>query len=270
MSGAHTFRRALVGALSIALATVVGAAAAVDAGVSWRAFLPNVCAIVVGAVAFMATAQVPISRVVRVVAVLGALLLVGTLLSTGLDGVHRWLPLGPLQLHVSSAWLPWWCALLLDDDPRWRARGAGIVVCVQLVHVLQPDAAQATALAVVAAGLRQPLWMLLVLVLAAACTWGQLGPLVRVAHVEHIHELITNAGLTAFAAVSAAVLLAVPFRCARSPATRLLARGAALTLLTSWLLTLVVGAYPCAAFGAGAGPVLGFWGWWWLLNEKPA
>lgn len=265
MTRSQALRGAVVGALIVMPAVVLGAVASVDAGVSWQAFLPNVLAVVVGAAAFFTMAQLPMVRVVRVFAVVGLLLLVGSLLVPGLDGVHRWLRLGPLQLHVSSAWLPWWCALLLDDDRRWRARGAAIVVCVQLLHALQPDAAQATALAVVVAALRRPLWLLLVLVLGAACAWGQPDPLLPVAHVEHIHELINNAGLAPFAAVAAAVLLAAPFRSSTSP-PRLFARGAALTLLTSWALTFLVGAFPCAVFGAGAGAVLGYWGWWCLIQ----
>ena len=260
MSRGQTLRSALVGVFTIAPAIVVGAVACVDAGGSARAFLPSALAVVVGAVAFFTMAHLSTTRVVRTLAVLGVLLLVGTLLVPGLDGVHRWLRLGPVQLHLSSTWLPWWCALLLDDDRRWRTRGAGIVVVVQLLHVLQPDAAQATALAVVVAGFRQPLWLVLLVVLGAALAWGQPDPLLPVAHVEQIHELIHTAGLSVLAVGAAVVLLALPFRAATSPSTtstRLLARGAALTLLTSWTLTLVVGAFPCAVFGAGAGPVLG-------------
>jgi hypothetical protein len=247
--------------LTILPATAVGAGAAVSAGVSWLAFVPNVLAIVVGAVAMVATAGANQTRVVRTLAVVGVVLLAGTLLAPGLDGVHRWLRLGPLQLQVSSAWLPWWCALLLDDDRRWRVRGRWLVVGVQLLHIVQPDAAQATALAVVVAGLRQPLWLVLVMAFGAALAWGQPDPLLPVVHVEQVHELIHNTGGTALGLVAALVLLVVPFRLSTA-VPRLLARGAALTLMTSWTLTLVVGAFPCAVFGAGAGAVLGVWGWW--------
>ncbi len=242
-------------------AIAVGAGAAVNGGAPWLAFVSNVLAVVVGAVAMVAVVGVSTSRVVRTLAVFGVVLLVGTLLVPGLDGVHRWLRLGSVQLHVSSVWLPWWCALLLDDDRRWRARGTWLVVGIQLLHVLQPDAAQATALAVVVAGFRQPLWLVLLVVLGAALAWGQPDPLLPVAHVERIHELIHDTGVTALGLVAALVLVVVPFR-QSTAVPRLLARGAALTLVTSWTLTLVVGAFPCAVFGAGAGAVLGVWGWW--------
>lgn len=264
--------RIVVGATAgLVSATAVGAIAAANAGVSWRAFAPNVAAVVLGALAFVIVSRLTVrpQHVVRTLAMVGLAAQAATLTAVGLEGVHRWLSAGPLMMHVSSMALPWWCALLLDDDKRWRARGMLVVLAVQALHVFQPDAAQGTALAVVVAGLRQPLWLLLVLVLGAAVAWGQPDPLLPVAHVEHIHELILSAGLVPFAVGAAGVLVVVPL-CAATPAQRPLARAAALMLLTSWTLTFVVGAFPCAVFGAGAGAVFGVWGWWWLLHQRSA
>ncbi|HEU0079117.1 MAG TPA: FtsW/RodA/SpoVE family cell cycle protein, partial [Longimicrobiaceae bacterium] len=74
--------------------------------------------------------------------------LAATLLAPGVEGVHRWLPLGPARLHPAAVFLP---LLLVALQGLSQARGwwisIGVAVGVALVLLLQPDAAQATAFA---------------------------------------------------------------------------------------------------------------------------
>lgn len=79
-------------------------------------------------------------------AVLGAEAL--TLAAPGIDGVHRWVSLGTIRLHPAAIGDP---LLLLAAAVLWcRARpwtAISLVAAGLAIHVLQPDAGQATALA---------------------------------------------------------------------------------------------------------------------------
>jgi len=69
----------------------------------------------------------------------------GTLLADGIEGVRRWYELGPVRLHPSALVCP---ALLVAAARRLRERPGSVhalLLSVQLVHALQPDAGQATA-----------------------------------------------------------------------------------------------------------------------------
>ncbi|HEX5872847.1 MAG TPA: hypothetical protein VFY65_20590, partial [Longimicrobium sp.] len=88
------------------------------------------------------------SRWLDVAAVLTLAALAATLLVPGVDGVHRWLPLGPVRLHAAAVLLP---LLLVALRGLAQARGwwisAGVAAGVAVILLLQPDAAQATAFA---------------------------------------------------------------------------------------------------------------------------
>lgn len=111
-------------------------------------------------------------------------LLLATFADAGLEGVHRWVQVGPLHLHAGALCLP---ALILAlgkalDFPRgalagWLAPLGGVGVTCLLA--LQPDAAQATAFAGALLTLlffcRSPLWVIwparLAVVICAAWAW---------------------------------------------------------------------------------------------------
>lgn len=75
-------------------------------------------------------------------------LLSATMLAPSALGVHRWLPLGPLSLHMSALVSPVILAacVVLHADERHLCAWSMALVTV-LVHVAQPDAAQASACA---------------------------------------------------------------------------------------------------------------------------
>jgi cell division protein FtsW (lipid II flippase) len=209
---------------------------------------------------------------------LGAL--AATLVAPGVDGVHRWVPLGPLRLHAAAVFLP---LLLVGMQGLSQARGwwvsAGVAVGVALLLLLQPDAAQATAFAAGSLVLllplarRDPLRVicLLSLPLLAGLTWLRRDPLAPVAYVEGIVGLA--AGLGAGWAVAAAVsllVLPVPFVLAGRGAGK--HAGLALgTYVTITVLAAFLGNFPVPVMGYGISPIIGYFaGLGILLRAAPS
>lgn len=200
-------------------------------------------------------------------AVLTLAALAATLLAPGVEGVHRWLPLGPVRLHAAAVLLP---LLLVAMHGLSQARGwwisAGVAVGVTILLLLQPDAAQATAFAagclvllLPAAG-RDPLRLvcLLSLPLLAGLTWVRRDPLAPVPYVEGIVDLAAGLGAGwVVAAVVALLVLPLPFfHAGRGTGNRAaLAVGmyVAITVLAAFL-----GNFPVPVMGYGVSPILGY------------
>jgi cell division protein FtsW (lipid II flippase) len=201
-------------------------------------------------------------------AVLTLAALAATLLVPGVDGVHRWVPLGPVRLHAAAILLP---LLLVALQGLAQARGwwtaAGVAVGTALLLLLQPDAAQATAFAAGCLVLLLPLAgrdpsriaCLLVLLALAGVTWLRRDPLAPVPHVEGIVQLAAGvgAGWLVVAGVSLLVLPLPFFRAGRGDAKHAgLALGTyvAITILAA----LLTGNFPVPVMGYGVSPILGY------------
>lgn len=190
-----------------------------------------------------------------VVALLGA-----TLPTRGIEGVHRWLPLGPVQVHAGALLLPPLLVVLVES--AWTTAVVG-AFAVLVVLVLQPDAAQAAAfcaawIGIVAARREKGAAAVIAVsvVLAGACLLRP-DPLEPVPHVEGIVGMAAAQGPTL--AVAALVSLAVlPLAHAL-----LLERLVGLTLATYTVGLLVaawLGHHPVPVLGYGVSPILGYYG----------
>ena len=174
------------------------------------------------------------------------------------DGVARWLPLGPLALHSGMVAVPL-LAVCASADKRW---GAAMLAGAMICAAIQPDAASALALAFIAATLailsrRRSMTLAAGLgAIAAAVALRSAGPpaqpfvegvLDRIWAIEPIAALLLGATLawSGFALLT----LHVPFR---SPA---LASAAA---LTGFVAMSFLGPYPTPLIGYGAAPFIGF------------
>lgn len=200
-------------------------------------------------------------------AVLTLAALAATLLAPGVEGVHRWLPVGPVRLHAAAVLLP---LLLVAMQGLSQARGwwlsTGVAVGVALVLLLQPDAAQATAFAAGCLVLLLPLAGrgplrrigLLSLPLLAGLTWLRKDPLAPVPHVEGIVGLAAGLGAGwAVAAVVSLLVLPLPF----FHAARGAGRHAGLALGTYVAITVLaafLGNFPVPVMGYGVSPILGY------------
>ncbi|MFY2556262.1 hypothetical protein ACN469_01355 [Corallococcus terminator] len=256
-------------------ASCVGLWAASAHGVRPAAFLPNLVAIVVGGAGFLLLTRSPSTsprRAEQVLPVVACLAIAATWAAPGLEGVHRWWSLGPIRINASAAFLPWLFLGVGARGASWRPWLAwGLMVLVQGIHLMQPDAAQATALALAAVPLlvggdfvsrRAGLFIAAVLLGLAAVTWTRSDPLEPLDHVERILVLIAEQGaLGVFAASCAVVGLLLPGVLAvLSRDSRSARWGVAFVLYFVALLgATFFGNFPVPVIGAGAGPVLGWW-----------
>ena len=190
----------------------------------------------------------------------GLALLALTLAAPGVQGVHRWLPVGPVRVHAAALLFP--PMLVALAGCRW-ATSATVAITALVAAVLQPDAAQALSFA---AG-----WVTLVVarrargtapMAAVALALGVAGlfrpdPLGPVAHVEGIVGMAMAQGMVlGVAAVVAASLPPICLAlCLSRPAGAALAVYAAGTLVGAWL-----GDHPVPILGFGVAPILGYYG----------
>lgn len=254
-------------------ATVVGLGVARAHGVSWTAYAPSIGGALVGILLFYIIQRAPGETLAWIPGIAAAAIW-ATLLGPDIDGVHRWLAIGPLRLNVSAALAPWILGGLCASR-EGGTRATIFVLVAQAAHVAQPDAGQATALAAGAVplllGFSQmkkavSLSLAVVMILGAVAAWLRDDPLPAVDHVERIFVLASMKGPVALVAVAlAGVALALPFvpfereRPLHSTGFALL-----LYLLASFVVTFI-GNFPVPVFGAGAAPVLG---WYALLGVR--
>lgn len=193
--------------------------------------------------------------------------LAATWLDAGVQGVHRWLMLGPVRVHAGALVLPVVLATLAGLERAGR-RGAStlLAIATALALVLQPDAAQATAFVAGAVVLLLPrspaerrAWVSFLPLLAlAGLSWLRTDPLAPVPQVEGIVGLAAELGPGWTAAAAASLLLLpVPFFAAR-------ARGdgrAGLAIGTYMFVAILASAsgdFPVPVLGQGASPVIGY------------
>jgi len=195
----------------------------------------------------------------------GALLVVpallgATLLAQDVEGVHRWLRLGPIQIHAAAVLLPPLLVALLEAPWKPALVGAGAVL---VLLMLQPDAAQAAAFCAAWIGIvavRQEEGGAAVVAASVAVAVAAVfrpDPLEPVPHVEGIVGMAASQGssLPVVALVSLAVLpLAQAFLLERSVGL-VLATYTAVLLMAAWL-----GHHPVPVLGYGVSPILGYYG----------
>ena len=245
-------------------ALIIGLAVMSRAGVPAGIWIRNLAATLVGVLVVVAARGLRTSRTPRtalrpwLVAPALALLWV-TLLAPGIDGVHRWLGVGPLQLHVGAVVLPSLLVLLAGLD--W-AHSAAVAVLTVTATLLQPDGAQAASFAAgwcVWAGMthgRRAATVLAVVAVLAGAAWLRPDPLGSVAHVEEIVGLAFGQGpLWGVLSFCALALLPAPFLMSRKQwAGAALAVYMAVTIAAAWL-----GNYPVPILGYGISPILGYY-----------
>ena len=209
------------------------------------------------------------------------LLLVATLFHSGMDGVRRWVALGPLQLHAAFIALPILIIVFGGIVRRDDLRSATWVLPCALVAaagvlVLQPDVSQASAFAVAVAVVlfhrRQAStgdWVAAGIVAGGAVlAFSRPDPLDAVPHVEGIVRLAASAGTAwLIAAVLALVLLPLPFlaNAAFDPdrARESLALAAYFVVVC---VASLLAAYPVPILGYGLSPILGYFaGLAWVI-----
>lgn len=206
-------------------------------------------------------------------AVLALLLLTATLAQPGLEGVRRWVPVGPLQLHAAFIALP---VLLVVFGKLYHAGAVRIAAwctftattIAAIVLVLQPDPSQATAFGVALVVLlfrRHPATSIdaiaaCVILLGALVAWTRPDPLTSVPFVEGIVGLAWSLGTPwGIASLLSLALLPLPF----IADARKRSHGGSASLAVAVYYGLVssmplVGPYPVPLLGFGLSPMVGY------------
>lgn len=255
-------------------ALLVGAVAMLAGEVGVSRVGANVAFFLLGLAIVLGARRVRRRPGVPAACVLGALLLL-TLLMPGIDGVRRWIDAGPLSISVSLLVAPLLLVVLAHLLAAARTVAAiGVAAGMQLIHLLQPDAAQSAAFAVGAIVLlllsvRRPSALeiggaaaLLALTMA---TFTREDPLPPIAEVEGIVGLARDAALPlGVLAVVTCALLAAPFARAASLSRRSpdrVARAAQASLcayVVVQLLAPIALHVPVPVMGYGATTVLAY------------
>ena len=204
---------------------------------------------------------------VRIWLYLAFIILLIPFANSGIDGVHRWINIGPVKLHISSILLPFLLISLWKlarNNYWWLASITAVGISITLS--LQPDAAQTTAftlaiLVVLGSMAKEHFlrWSFLMLMLPIMIIpWIFLDSLAPVPHVEDILTLANNLGSSWF--ISGFISLAIlpsPFLFFSPQKYRSLSIGLAVYFIAT-LLTPLFGHFPVPLMGYGISPILGY------------
>ncbi|HJQ37351.1 MAG TPA: hypothetical protein VKB93_09445 [Thermoanaerobaculia bacterium] len=261
-------RDLLILALGVLPALLLGVAWMRQAGVPTVVYMQNVAAAVAGAVIAVYSPR-------RRVWPIALLLLLATLVVAGVQGVHRWIRIGPITIHMAFLVIP---LVLVELDRLLRdarlAIASGTMLIVATILAIQPDAGQATAFAGASTLLlivhwkRNPLaiaGMLALLITLACLSFLRRDPLAPVPYVEEIAIRIAQQGAAwAIAVVIALILLIVPFVVRTTSAALAIAAYLALAIAASYW-----GHFPVPVLGYGMSPIIGYFaGWAWLRATR--
>ncbi|QJB69564.1 hypothetical protein [Parasphingorhabdus halotolerans] len=217
----------------------------------------------VGAIAIALLLKRPTSeRSAATLTGLGVLLLGGTLFSSPeIDGVHRWIGLGPIRLHIGVVILPALAAMLPLVDRRIALLS---VILVSLIVTLQPDRASAFALFVavlVLAMVKRNAWVFGMLTFAGAgliWTLGKPDPLQSVPFVENVIPDAWEFHPFFAAVLALALILALLMPFYRIDFKNHLPLTISLTAMIGFVLISLLGAYPVPLIGYGASAIIGY------------
>jgi cell division protein FtsW (lipid II flippase) len=252
--------------LLLALPSLLGFSVMFFGGAPPQRWLTHLLALALGMAAFGIVSEA--SRRVRETWTFASVFLVAlvaaTLADAGIEGVYRWQRLGPLQLHPSALLSPCILVIAVVLGPKRPRLAALALVTTQLVHLLQPDAGQATAFGVAGLIVLWPRGTLgrlagVALLGCAALTWLRFDPLPPAPYVEDIvhraFELSPAIGVLSSA--SLAVFALTPLASARAQAGSQLPRRALTAYFAGTALVPVFGEFPVPLLGYGPSPLVG-------------
>jgi cell division protein FtsW (lipid II flippase) len=210
--------------------------------------------------------------------VVAVILLSLTFIGSGIEGVHRWVSVGPIKFYVAVIVLPiiiielW---KLLQIKNWWFS--AAITIVISILITLQPDASMLTAFAI-------PMIMLLwyksnnnifrscIVVLLSALiiiSWVFLDGLSPVSYVENIVGLVANMGIIWLSlGIISLAILPLPFIFFSPPKYKLLSVSLGMYFIIILISTLF-GNFPVPLMGYGVSPIIGYFiSITWLAKSK--
>lgn len=192
------------------------------------------------------------------IGVLLALLFAPLAIGPSVNGVARWLPVGPFQLHGGMLAVPLLAVLAAEED----AYAPAILSTALLAALLQPDMATAAALMLAAVGLHDATrdWrhgLVAIVAFAAGLVAAMRGELPAQPFVERVIFLLAPSEPIAALGLLAALVASFYLIVAVLPGPAI-ARKALAGCLFGFSFAGLVSNYPSALIGYGAAPILGF------------
>lgn len=249
------------------LPTLLALALPVLAGLAWMAYAGapvhylaiNTGALIAGLV-LVALLAAPSGRRLQRIMIVTLLALLFVPLATGpeLNGIARWLPLGPFLLHAGMLALPA-IAVLAEREPDYAPP---ILLAAAFAALIQPDAALGFAVLGAGAGLyfAKPSWkpgVVAVIAFVASLIAAMHGELPAQPFVERVlvdaarvQPLMALGLLLAWLACFLLILKAAPMPTAE--------RFALAGTLGGFMLMALLSNYPTPLIGYGAAPILGY------------
>lgn len=257
--------------LAARLPALLALAVPVLAGLGWMALAGaplhylaiNAGALVLG-LAWIVLGRLPEGAGARRAMGVGLVVLFALPLLTGpqVNGVARWLPLGPLALHAGMLVLPPLLVIAAGQSDQQRDDAPPLLLAALFVALLQPDAASAFAITFACVGLHHVgedwrFGMVAIVGFFATIAAALRGELAAQPFVERVLVeaalAVPLAALALFAALVAGfflLLVAVPLA---RPARYALAGS-----LFGFSVMAMMSNYPSALIGFGAAPILGY------------
>jgi hypothetical protein len=213
-----------------------------------------------------------------IIIILILVLYVLTFIDLGIDGVHRWLSIGPINLYISSIFAPiliieFWTLLKSNNDLLVGV----ITVIVAILLVLQPDASQLTAFSI-------PMIIILfskiknkilscfiigILIFLVIISWILLDSLPAVIYVEEIVGLVMDMGLIwSILGIISLIILPMPFFFISKHNERIPSKCIGLYFVII-IITTFFGNFPVPLMGYGISPIIGYLvAITWLIKTK--
>lgn len=253
------FGRRIPALLALALPVLAGLAYLHFAGAPQHYLMVNAGALVM-ALALAAFLKAPSSRRNRQILLMAmvAALFVPLVTGPSLNGVARWIPLGPVQLHTGGLVIPAIIALATQDK---ETTAPALLICF-LAGLLQPDAALGFALVFALVGLHDATrdWrhgLVCILGFFASLAMAYRGNPPPQEFVERV--LVDAAGISIFMTLGlfAAMMASFFVVLFAIPASKVVRYGLAGSLFGFTIMSIMAN-YPSVLIGYGAAPILGF------------
>ena len=248
---------------------LIGSLAMISYGVSSSIWMQNfiiwILGSIIGIILIHKTKQMQSSKSIHQRSIMIIILLVAPFLFKGIDGIQRWIQIGPLNFYVASILLPLLLIYLwkLVENNRY-VYVIGVNFIVLFILLLHPDAGQVTAFACASSMLcwtkiKNRLLNFLNLTMITTIviiSWIFLDDLAAVPYVEHIIFLVKDMGILWFLfGLISLILLLFPFFFYRKVTTISLTLGVYFLVM---MLVTFFGHFPMPIMGYGISPVVGY------------
>lgn len=199
-----------------------------------------------------------------IVLLLASLLL--TLVSQGIDGVHRWIEIGGIRINPAMVVLPTLLLFTWKVSLKSNIMAGTLAFVVTTILLFQPDASQVTGFALgtilllIKSGGRKSVTVVFTLILLVLITasWLYLDHLAAVVYVENILSLVSKmGGIWYLLGIFSLIMLVVPF--ILFPPKGYAAPSISIGLYFMLLLIVTqIGNFPVLLMGYGISPIVGY------------